>query len=138
MNKCSAFTVKSDGLLSRLETDISVECPSGRLQTLKVKGLWDTGATNTCISKSLVEMLGISICSGARMGTTGGMVETETCIIDIGLPNNVIIKGIKAFVMDIEDDIDVLIGMDIIMMGDFSITNKDEKTVFSFRMPSIG
>ena len=31
---------------------------------------------------------------------------------------------------------DVLIGMDIITQGDFSITNKDQKTVFSFRFPS--
>ena len=31
---------------------------------------------------------------------------------------------------------DVLIGMDIITLGDFSITNVNGKTVFSFRIPS--
>jgi len=34
-------------------------------------------------------------------------------------------------------DFDVLIGMDIIGNGNFAVTNKDSKTVFSFRMPSV-
>lgn len=29
------------------------------------------------------------------------------------------------------------LGMDVITQGDFSITNKDNKTMFSFRYPSI-
>ena len=31
---------------------------------------------------------------------------------------------------------DVLIGMDLISQGDFSVTNKGGSTVFSFRVPS--
>jgi hypothetical protein len=31
----------------------------------------------------------------------------------------------------------VIIGMDIITLGDFAISNKDEKTVLSFRIPSV-
>ncbi len=31
---------------------------------------------------------------------------------------------------------DILIGMDIITLGDFAITNYNNKTVFSFRFPS--
>lgn len=33
---------------------------------------------------------------------------------------------------------DALIGMDIIGGGDFAVTNKDDKTVFSFRFPAAG
>jgi hypothetical protein len=32
---------------------------------------------------------------------------------------------------------DVLIGMDIISRGDFALTHKEGKTVFSFRYPSL-
>ena len=42
-------------------------------------------------------------------------------------------------VMDSEigkQGIDVLIGMDIISMGDFAVSNFDGKTQFSFRIPS--
>ena len=33
-------------------------------------------------------------------------------------------------------DYDVIIGMDIITLGDFVITNKDNQTWFAFRYPS--
>jgi len=36
------------------------------------------------------------------------------------------------------EDIDVLIGMDVIVFGDFLITNADGKTTFQFRTPSEG
>ena len=42
-------------------------------------------------------------------------------------------------VMDSEigkQGIDVLIGMDIISLGDFAISNYESKTQFSFRIPS--
>lgn len=32
---------------------------------------------------------------------------------------------------------DLLIGMDVIILGDFSISNYNNKTTFSFRIPSI-
>lgn len=32
---------------------------------------------------------------------------------------------------------DVLIGMDVISMGDFCVSNRNRLTVFSFRVPSI-
>jgi hypothetical protein len=35
------------------------------------------------------------------------------------------------------DDCDILIGMDVIRLGDFSISNL-RKTVFSFRIPAEG
>ena len=43
----------------------------------------------------------------------------------------------RRVVDDLGDDIDVLIGMDIIQHGDFSITNVNNKTTFSFRTPSM-
>ena len=33
--------------------------------------------------------------------------------------------------------IDVLIGMDIINRGDFAVSNRNGKTMFSFRIPSM-
>ena len=32
---------------------------------------------------------------------------------------------------------DVLIGMDVITQGDFAVTNREGRTVFSFRVPSL-
>ena len=46
--------------------------------------------------------------------------------------NDVLVTG-----ADLGTDIDVLIGMDIIRHGDFSITNTNSATTFSFRIPSV-
>ncbi|MBM3404783.1 MAG: hypothetical protein FJY10_07835 [Bacteroidetes bacterium] len=35
------------------------------------------------------------------------------------------------------DDLECLLGMDIINMGDLAITNYQGKTVYSFRIPSV-
>jgi hypothetical protein len=57
-------------------------------------------------------------------------------LVDIGLPNGVRASNIRVTDGDIFG-CDVLIGMDIIGAGDFSITNVNGITVMSFRLPSI-
>ena len=54
----------------------------------------------------------------------------------IWLPNKVHIPEIRVTEGAIAD-VDVLIGMDIICMGDFAVTNKDGRTNFTFRIPSL-
>ena len=54
---------------------------------------------------------------------------------EIGLPTRDIITDIMAMEFD-SDEYDVVIGMDVICNGDFAITNQDDKTTFSFRIPS--
>jgi len=39
--------------------------------------------------------------------------------------------------MDFPGNAEILIGMDIISMGDFAICNTDDKTSFSFAVPSL-
>ena len=57
--------------------------------------------------------------------------------MDIGLPNGVGIRGVQVCDSKIGDQgLGVLIGMDIIVNGDFSISNFNGKTVFTFRTPS--
>lgn len=58
-------------------------------------------------------------------------------MINLTLNNEVRIRNLP--VMDSEigkQGIDVLIGMDIISIGDFAVSNFDRKTQFSFRIPS--
>lgn len=61
----------------------------------------------------------------------------ETYLIDIGLPNGVGFMAVKVSKALLGPGSDVLIGMDIISQGDFSITNQSGTTVFSFRVPSL-
>ena len=52
------------------------------------------------------------------------------------LPNRMLVKALRVSEGDF-DDCDVLIGMDVIRLGDFSVTNL-RNTVFSFRIPAEG
>ena len=67
--------------------------------------------------------------------TAQGSTTTDTFLVGIFLPNKVVLNEVRVS-KGIFRDADVLIGMDIISQGDFAVTNKDGKTVFSFRMPS--
>jgi len=56
-------------------------------------------------------------------------------LVNIILPNNVVIQSV-AVTEGALIEMDMLIGMDIITLGDFAVTNKDNKTTMSFRVPS--
>jgi hypothetical protein len=55
--------------------------------------------------------------------------------VSIKLPNLVEVKNSNVTVCNLVKDIDLLIGMDIIQLGDFSISNGAGKTLFTFAMP---
>ena len=61
----------------------------------------------------------------------------DVVAISIKLPNGLIIPSIKVFVCDIPSPIDMLIGMDIIRLGDFHISNTGGHTLFSFVSPPL-
>lgn len=54
------------------------------------------------------------------------------------LRNNVIVSDILVIGSEIGNQgIDLLIGMDIIGLGDFAVTNLNGVTQFTFRLPSV-
>lgn len=101
----------------------------------KVQAIWDTGATNTVISKKLVSQLGLVSTGKATCHAVNESYEADTYIVDIGLPNGLTIRVVQVTAADNMVDYDLLIGMDIITNGDLSITNYGGVTWFSFRYP---
>lgn len=71
-----------------------------------------------------------------KVQTASGLEDAETYLINIGLPNGVGFAILQVTKAELGNANDVLIGMDIISQGDFTITNKGGNTVFSFRHPS--
>ncbi len=133
----SAFTIKSSGgLLRVLITDVHVHLP-GSPQSTSIKAIWDTGASGSAITKKVAQQLGLVPTGMAQVNTANGVATQNTYTIDIGLPNKVIIQGIIATEIDaLAAGCDALIGMDVITLGDFSITNHNGATCMSFRVPS--
>lgn len=97
--------------------------------------VWDTGATNTIISAAVIEALGLDPIEKSQIEGVGGIMESSVYKINIYMENNVEFIAINALSGDI-GDYDLIIGMDIITLGDFVISNKDGKTWFAFRHPS--
>ena len=63
--------------------------------------------------------------------------ERSTYLVDIVLPNNVKVNDHVVIDSDIDNqNIGMLIGMDIITMGDFAVSNFNNQTIFTFRIPS--
>ena len=131
----SAFTSRANGLANKLISNITLVSNN---KSIDGKGQWDTGATTTCISEKVVRDLGLISTGRAQITTPSGIKIVGTYLIDIILPNKVMIKDIKVLDTDIgRQGIELLIGMDVILGGDFALTNLNKKTTISFVSPSM-
>lgn len=138
----NSLTLKGTGLLNSLRTPCAVSeafDPATAIvlpKQAEFRALWDTGATGTVINMSVVNVCGLVATGAAITYGVGGKHQTESYLVNVQLPN-MMFTGVNVIRGDLPGDIDVLIGMDIIALGDFSLTNKGGKTVFSFRHPSM-
>jgi hypothetical protein len=66
------------------------------------------------------------------------VLPAELSFMSILVTESLEIELCPVYIADFDDDdFDMIIGMDIITMGDFAICNTDGKTSFSFAMPSF-
>ena len=130
----SSFIISYDRIANRLKSDVIIQYNN---KTDTVTALWDTGATNTCISEELAQKLSMISTGKVDMSGSTGFSKQNSYLVDIILPNNVIINDLMVCDSSIgKQNLDMLIGMDIISRGDFAVSNYDNKTAFTFRTPS--
>lgn len=130
----SAFTIGYKNVMNKLLTEIEIIYNDASMKTV---ALWDTGATNCCISKEVVNELSLIATGKIGMQTPNGQSEANTYLVDINLPNDVKINDVQVADSEIGlQKIGMLIGMNIINQGDLAISHYNSKTVFTFRMPS--
>lgn len=134
----TAFTLKSNsGLSNQLVTLVNIIFPNTK-QSIEVNAIWDTGATSSVITKNVVKKLGLLPTGRSHVSTANGSAIQDTYIIDLALPNKIIVKDVTVTEASaLSGGSEVLIGMDIISLGDFSITNYKNQTCMSFRIPSM-
>ena len=135
-----AFTQRYEGITNVLKTECTVypafdprssQFPEG----CKVNCLWDTGATNSVISARLVQALNLKPIGKVTISHAQGKTDVSTYLINIMLTNNVGVPFLQVS-EGVLSGFDMLIGMDIISQGDFSLSCAGGKTVFSFQTPS--
>ena len=104
-------------------------------------GIWDTGATGSAITKSLVLKLGLIPISQTRVkGVHGYKDGINVYAVKIVLNNqnvSFVLPVTECEQLTDDDSSKFLIGMDVISRGDFVITNFQGNTVMTFRVPSI-
>ena len=103
----------------------------------KFYALWDTGASGSVVSQKVVKDCNLKPTGMVKSLTANGIRHSNTYLVNTGLPNKVAMAELRVTDGNLLGNFDVLIGMDIIGRGDFAITNKDNKTLVSYRFPSL-
>lgn len=100
---------------------------------------WDCGSTRSSISQELVKKLNMQPCGKSSTTSITDSISTNVYEIILVLHDTLEIPMIVDAVSNIHiTGIDMLIGMEVISLGDFAISTYDNKTCFSFRCPSNG
>ena len=128
-----AFRLEYDHIPVELKTKVTIKNKFGLEK--EYDAVWDTGATHTAITHKVYNELNLKPIDSSKVrGVNSGIHTVDIVLIDITLVNKVNITNVRAGVCDI-GGCDMLIGMDIIKFGDLAISNKNNKTIFSFAIP---
>ena len=114
---------------------LQVDIPGERVGK-EYNAIRDTGASSTCISNRLVDYLSLPIDGYVDNHTANGTVRSTLHTVDVRFQSGLYFKGIQVVAADMVMQ-DVLIGTDIISLGDLSITNYYGRTIVTFGVPSI-
>lgn len=131
-----AFATRSAGVANDLRNRCGVSMAGGQGRPEFFDAIWDTGATNSGISDRVVEACGLVPVSYGPVRTAHDVKQdVPFYVVTLHLPGEVSVTNVLV-AGGCEDDI--LIGMDIITLGDFAVTTYEGSTRFTFRHPSQG
>lgn len=106
---------------------------------IRVKSIWDTGATFTFIKPELRDRLKLRMVNSGSSTSIAGIGkyihQADYTVLSIRVWENFEINWCPVYVLDFSVDVDIIIGMDIIGMGDFAVCNANNETSFSFAIP---
>ena len=137
--KVHALTNIGKGLAKNIITPVEITNVFTN-QKISTNGIWDTGATGSVVTKSTAKALGLSPVRKAIVRGVHGNKEVNVYYVNITLNNKNITLNAQVTECDElspDNSIGMLIGMNIITMGDFAITNYQGNTTMSFRVPSL-
>lgn len=102
---------------------------------LELNAIWDTGAMRSTISTQIAQQLNLMPLGQTRVCHADGESICNYYLVNLLLPNRIEIKMLMVNDGKLTDT-DMLIGMDVISMCDFAITDSGTETKFSFQIPS--
>lgn len=109
--------------------------PGAHPPFLELNAIWDTGAMRSTISTQIAEKLNLIPIGQSRVCHADGESVCNYYVVNLLLPNKIEIKMLMVNDGKLTDT-DMLIGMDVITLCDFTITSSGAETKFSFQIPS--
>ncbi len=109
-----------------------------RLAGVRVMALFDTGATHSSIAPGVARALGLNSPTGQRPAeTANGHVLRDTHTVMFGFQSGWAVE------LEVSEEpgstvwpgINVIVGCDVICLGEFNLKCEGGQTVFSFRIP---
>jgi predicted aspartyl protease len=141
----TAFTFKYNGLAPRLLVDVQLSeawdpaIPGSTAPSYySAKALIDTGSTMTMITPQTAAAMSLPVIGQTSISHAGGIERKNVYAVNVVLRNQVQFPGVNAVEVSCPNgEFGALIGMDIILGGDLSVSNVGGLTCVTFRMPSI-
>jgi len=97
--------------------------------------LWDTGASISAITPEIMNQLKVTPVDKKTIAGIHTTQAVDIVYITVQLPNSVIKKIIEVAVCNILSNAGMILGMDIIFLGDFALSNGNAQTLFFFAVP---
>jgi len=132
-NDIKVVQILWNGFKRRIISEIKVEFIDSDLN-FDCRAVWDTGATNSIVLPKLVDRHKLVQCGKTKVEGRGdeefGQYRTNLHLSNMG--ESVCFKNFLIMEYDLKWKEEIVIGMDIIKLGKFFITNYKNKTHFSF------
>ena len=135
----NAITSASNGIADSIVTPVGVKNSITGI-SFDTNGIWDTGATASVVTKSTAAKLGLIPVSQTLVLGVHGKKRVNVYDITLTLTNcDITLRTLVTECNELSADnsVGMLIGMNVITMGDFAVTNHRGRTVMSFRVPSL-
>ena len=129
----TAFTLKADKRVPFLELEVLLTYPEQREPATRTKALLSISEPQSQVSQLIVDALGLDPVS-VREGE-----PQQYCKVDLFLPNRIRCASMPVLLNSkLPKGRDCIIGMDLLSMGDLSLSGAEGGTLFSFRLPAQG
>ncbi len=138
-----AFTGRFNCFRGRIVSDLIICSPDDAdIISTRIRALWDTGCSQTIISKRVADFLRLSPEGTQQFRSPFGgskvcdVAKVKICVVlgGIRVPIEVAINCEP----NSDPDCDITLGLDFITMGDFAISHDGEALVLSFCFPPVG
>jgi hypothetical protein len=97
--------------------------------------LWDTGAAISAIMPRIQQELELVQIGTKYIRGVTGTSKVPVVLLTLELPNDLLKQNVEVAVCNFSNNVGMIIGMNIITLGDFALLHGNNHTEFSFTVP---